>query len=137
MEVSGYEPKFDFKTDLAYGQEGEQNLIDFFKDFNGGTVEVKADRYRNGRMIVETQQNPNGRGWKDSGINVTEAKWWAYRFAPDSFTIISVQRLKNYLRHNKHNLEKRTLAANSDNPAKGFLLYPHHVQDLQTNELYD
>ena len=47
MEVSGYEPKFDFKTDLAFGQEGEQNLIDFFKDFNGGTVEVKADRYRN------------------------------------------------------------------------------------------
>jgi hypothetical protein len=137
MKISGYEPKFDFKTDLAYGHEGEQNLIDFFTDFNDGTVEVKADRYRNGRMAVETQQKPAGGVWKDSGINVTTAKWWAYRFAPDSFVIISVQRLKNYLRHNYHTLEKRDFAPHSDNPAQGFLLYPHHIQELQTNELYD
>lgn len=137
MEVSGYNPKFDFKTDLAYGQEGEQNLIDFFNAFNNGAVEVKADRYRNGRMAVETQQKPKGGDWKNSGINVTEAQWWAYRFAPDSYVLVSVARLKNYLRHNSHLLEKRDFATSSDNPAKGFLLYPQHVQDLQTNELYD
>lgn len=137
MEISGYNPKFDFKTDLEYGHEGEQNLINFFNAFNTGTVEVKADRYRNGRMAVETEQNPQGRGWKLSGINVTQAQWWAYRFAPDSFVIISVQRLKNYLRHNYHTLNKKDFAPNSDNPARGFLLYPHHVQDLQINELYD
>jgi hypothetical protein len=88
-------------------------------------------------MAVETQQKPAGGVWKDSGINVTTAKWWAYRFAPDSFVIISVQRLKNYLRHNYHTLEKRDFAPHSDNPAQGFLLYPHHIQELQTNELYD
>ena len=137
MEVAGYNPKFDFKTDLTYGHEGEQNLIDFFKAFNDGAVEVKADRYRNGRMAVETEQRPNGGDWKLSGINVTQAKWWAYRFAPDSYVVVSVARLKNYLRHNYGSLEKRDFAAGSDNPARGFLLFPQHVQDLQTNEIYD
>jgi hypothetical protein len=137
VEINGYNPRFDFKTDLEYGHEGEQNLIDFFHAFNDGTVEVKADRYRNGRMAVETEQNPGGQGWKLSGINVTTAKWWAYRFAPDSFVIVSVQRLKNYLRHNYYRLDKRDFAPQSDNPARGFLLYPHHVEDLKTNQLYD
>ncbi len=137
MSIGGYNPKFDFKTDLAYGHQGEQNLIDFFNALNAGTVEVKADRYRNGRMAVETQQKPAGGVWKDSGINVTQAKWWAYRFAPDSYVLVSVQRLKNYLRHNYDRLEKRTFAPDSDNPAQGFLLFPHHVQDLQTSDLYD
>jgi len=137
MEITGYNPKFDFKTDLAYGHEAEQNLIDFFHALNAGTVEVKADRYRNGRMAVETQQKPAQGEWKDSGINVTEAQWWAYRFAPDSYVLISVQRLKNYLRHNYDRLEKRDFAPQSNNPARGFLLFPHHVQDLQTSELYD
>ena len=137
MEISGYNPKFDFKTDLAYGHEGEQNLIDFFHALNAGTVEVKADRYRNGRMAVETQQKPAQGVWKDSGINVTTAQWWAYRFAPDSYVLVSVQRLKNYLRYNYDRLEKRDFAPQSNNPARGFLLFPHHVQDLQTSELYD
>jgi hypothetical protein len=137
MQVEGYNPKFDFKVDLAYGHEGEENLHQFFLAVQAGTVEVKADRYRNGRMAVETQQKPNGGVWKDSGINVTEATWWAYRFAPDSYVLVSVQRLKNYLRHNYDRLEKRDFAPNSDNPAQGFLLFPHHVQDLQTSEIYD
>ena len=137
MEIGGYNPKFDFQTDLSYGHEGEAQLIDFFNALNRATVEVKADRYRNGRMAVETQQKPSGGVWKDSGINVTEAEWWAYRFAPESFVLVSVQSLKNFLRHNYDRLEKRNFAPDSDNPAKGFLLFPHHVQDLQTNELYD
>jgi len=137
MEVGGYNPQFDFKTDLAYGHEGEQNLIDFFNAFNNGAVEVKADRYRNGRMAVETEQRPRGGEWKPSGINVTKAQWWAYRFAPDSYVLISVARLKNFLRINYSWLEKRDFASGSDNPARGFLLLPSHVHELQTNEDYD
>lgn len=137
MEVGGYEPRFDFVADLEYGHDGERNLHAFFRALQNGTVEVKADRYRNGRMAVETQQNPRGEGWKDSGINVTTADWWAYRFAPDAFVMVSVERLKTFLRLNKELLDKRIFAADSDNPAKGFLLFPNAVQDLLTNELYD
>lgn len=135
--TGGYDPRFDFTVDLAYGHEGERNLQDFFGAFQHGTVEVKADRYRNGRMAVETQQKPAGSDWKDSGINVTEADWWAYRFSPDAFVIVSVARLKSFLRQNKELLDKRMFAADSTNPAKGFLLFPNHVQDLLTNPDYD
>lgn len=137
MNVSGYNPKFDFVTDLEYGHEGEQNIIGFFESFNAGAVEVKADRYRNGRMAVETHQKPAGQDWKKSGINVTQADWWAYRLAPDAFMMVSVKRLKNYLRVNRDTLEKRMFALDSDNPATGYLLFPQHIQDLMTNERYD
>lgn len=135
--IGGYEPRFDFRVDLAYGHEGESNLLSFITSLQASKVEVKADRYRNGRMVVETAQKPAGGDWKPSGINVTEAEWWAYRFAPDSFILVSVPRLKRYLRANRDTLEKRSLASDGDNPAQGFLLYPHHVQDMMTNELYD
>jgi hypothetical protein len=137
MNVSGYNPKFDFVTDLEYGHEGEQNIIGFFESFNAGAVEVKADRYRNGRMAVETHQKPAGQDWKKSGINVTQADWWAYRLAPDAFMMVSVKRLKNYLRVNRDTLEKRMFAPESANPATGYLLFPQHIQDLMTNERYD
>lgn len=135
--IGGYEPRFDFKVDLAYGHEGEANLLSFIASLNTSKVEVKADRYRNGRMVVETAQKPAGSDWKPSGINVTESEWWAYRFAPDAFVLVSVERLKNYLRANRGTLEKRGMASDGDNPAEGFLLFPHHVQDLLTNEKYD
>lgn len=137
MKIGGYEPKFDFKVDLAYGHEGETNMLNFLASLQASRVEVKADRYRNGRMVVETQQKPAGSDWKDSGINVTEAEWWAYRLAPDSFILVSVKRLKRYLAVNRATLEKRMLAGDGDNPAQGFLLYPEHVQDMMTNETYD
>ena len=135
--INGYEPRFDFKVDLAYGRAGEAELIEFFNAVQGSTVEVKSDRYRNGRMAVETQQKPAGGVWQDSGINVTHAKWWAYRFGPGSFVLVSVPRLKKYLRMNKDLLQKRDFAAGSENPSKGFVLMPDQVQELLTSEWYD
>lgn len=137
-----YQPSHDidgpnFQRDLAFGLEGEQIIRDFLDALDGGKFEVKYDRYRNGRMAVETEQNPRNEGWKLSGINVTEADWWVYLFAPGSFIIVEVARLKRYLRTNYSLLTKRTFAAKSDNPAKGFVLMPNQVQDLMTNELYD
>jgi hypothetical protein len=137
MNIGGYEPRHDFTVDLAYGHEGEANLIAFMEALNARTVEVKADRYRNGRMVVETSQKPLGRDWQPSGINVTTATWWAYRMAPDAFILVSTERLKNYLRANRATLEKREMASGGDNPAQGFLLYPQHVQDLLTGQGYD
>lgn len=135
--TNGYEPAFDFIVDMAYGKAGEAELIEFFDAVQGAQIEVKSDRYRNGRMAVETQQNPSGRGWQDSGINVTTAQWWAYRFAPGAFTLVSVPRLKKYLRLNRDVLQKRDFAAGSENPSKGFVLMPEQVQELMTDDWYD
>ena len=92
-------------------------------------------------MVIETDQNPGLKGWKKSGINVTKAEWWVYVYALDGgMTIVHVERLKRYLRLNKHlfNEEtKRNFAEGSDNPAKGFILKPRHVMDMLINKKYD
>jgi hypothetical protein len=137
MRVGGYEPRFDFKVDLEYGHGAETNLIEFFNAVQNQQVEVKADRYRNGRMIVETQQRPHGGDWQHSGINVTTATWWAYQLAPSSFILVSVARLRRFLRMNDYLLEKRDFAVDGDNPARGFLLSASQVHELQTSKAYD
>ena len=139
--------QFDFKTDLTFGQKGETLVSDFLDSLSSGSFEVKSDRYRNGRMVVETDQNPRGikdengvQIWNKSGINVTTAKWWVYVFSMDeAFVIVNVDRLKRYLRANRLRFNENTKInlGGADNPAKGFLLMPNDVIDLMTNTEYD
>ena len=42
--TNGYDPRFDFKVDLAYGKAGEAELVEFFNAVQGSSVEVKSDR---------------------------------------------------------------------------------------------
>jgi hypothetical protein len=131
-----------FKDDLNFGLAGEEVIKQFLKDVSGGKIEVKTDRYRNGRMVVETQQKPVGReDWVDSGINVTQAEWWVYQYGLDgAFHVISVPRLKRYLRAQKsrfNDKSKISLGYMGDNPARGYLLYPNDVTDMLTNPKYD
>jgi hypothetical protein len=139
--------KFDFKADLEFGQQSEKEISSFLDDLSDGAFEVKTDRYRNGRMVVETDQNPRGIRnqdgepiWHKSGINVTTAKWWVYVFSPgQGFVMIDVDRLKRYLRANKNKFNESTKIplGGANNPAKGFLLMADDVKDLLINELYD
>jgi hypothetical protein len=128
----------DFQRDLKHGQDGEALVNQFIEDICSGHLEVKTDRYRNGRMVVEVAQNPKGRGWKPSGLMVTEAKWWVYQYNLDgAFTIVSVARLKRYIETNKDNMEVRTFGTRGDNHSRGYLLMPEHVTDLMVNPEYD
>lgn len=130
--------KPNFQSDLKYGQEGEALIQKFLEDISSGHIEVKTDRYRNGRMVVEVSQNPKGRGWKPSGIMVTEAKWWVYQYNLDgAFTLVSVERLKRYLETNKDKMELRTFGTKGDNHTRGYLLMPEDVTDLLINPEYD
>jgi hypothetical protein len=139
--------KFDFKKDLAYGQQGESLVSMFLDDLSDGSFEVKSDRYRNGRMVVETDQNPRGyrdvngvQVWNKSGINITTAKWWVYIFSPEgAFIVVSVARLKRYLRAfpERFNGSNKINLGGADNPAKGFLLMPEDIQDMMINPRYD
>lgn len=142
------ENSFIFKDDLAFGQQGEQMVKDFYASVIQGAAEIKTDRYRNGRMVVETQQNPrracdeNGAAiWVNSGLNVTTAKWWIYVFSlNESMVIINTERLRKYLRSHSSRFNesnKKIFAANSDNPAKGYLLEPYDVSDLLINPKFD
>lgn len=126
-----------FQKDLAYGKLGETLVEGMLTSLMFGSCEVKTDRYRNGRMVVEIEQNPRGKGWKSSGIAVTEAKWWIYVYSLDgSLVIIDVERLKRYI-GTLPSKRLKTFAPMSDNPARGFLLMPEEVMDIMINPLYD
>jgi hypothetical protein len=153
-----YQPSFDlerfnFVRDLKDGEEGEAFVTAFLRALSSGAFEVKTDRYRNGRMVIETHQAPmralqeldlNESVWKPSGLNVTTAKWWIYVYALEgesgAFVAIEVGRLKRYLRKNSERFNgktKKIFAAHSDNPSRGWLLEAADVFDLLTNPVYD
>ena len=74
--------KFDFHTDLKFGKKGEKLVEDFLDAMSDGSFEVKTDRYRNGRMVLEMTHNPRKKLddegeplWTPSGLAITKAKW--------------------------------------------------------------
>jgi len=128
----------NWTNDLKYGKVGEELVQGFLNDISSGHLEVKTDRYRNGRMVLEIEQNPRNRGWKPSGVMVTEAKWWVYQYNLDgAFTIVSVDRIKRYINTHKDNMELRLFGTKGDNVARGYLLMPEQVTDLLINPDYD
>ena len=64
-------PKPNFKKDLEFGKQGENLVESFLQGIINGSFEVKSDRYRNGKMVVEIAQNPRQHGWKASGLMIT------------------------------------------------------------------
>lgn len=140
--------KYDFHTDLKFGQQGEKLVEEFLESLSDGAFEVKTDRYRNGRMVVEMMHNPrrrtdeNGKPvWKKSGLQVTKAKWWAYVYTLDgAFVMVNVGRLKRYLAAHPDRFNPKKyidFAKTSSNPSKGFLLQPEDVMDMLINTAYD
>jgi hypothetical protein len=132
--------KFDFRKDLAYGQQGEKLVSDFLDAMESGSFEVKTDRYRNGRMVIEMEQNPRRKGeWIPSGLQVTQAKWWVYVFTLDgAFIMVSVDRIKRYIAQRQLGpKEYKEFARGSQNPSRGFLLEAADVADLMTSPDYD
>ena len=143
--------KFDFHQDLAFGHKGEKLVSDFLDAMQAGAFEVKTDRYRNGKMVLEMEHNPRKRKdengiavWEASGLAVTKAVWWVYVLTLDNgmgaFHIISVKRIKRYLKVNKTTFNRKTMsnfAWSSSNPSRGYLLLPDQVLDLMTNPAYD
>lgn len=132
--------RFDFQKDLAYGKKGEKLVSDFLDAVSSGAFEVKTDRYRNGRMVIEMEQNPRRKGiWQPSGLQVTQAQWWVYVFALDgAFVMVSVPRIKRYIQQRQLDAaDYKEFARGSQNPSRGFLLEAEQVVDLMTSPDYD
>jgi hypothetical protein len=69
----------DFDLDYRYGLVGESLVNDLLT--GGKTIEVKRDRrwYQTGNLYLEMQCWYKGtESWKDSGILVTKADYWAF-----------------------------------------------------------
>lgn len=129
--------KYNFKNDLAYGKKGEDQVKQFLQGIVNSSFEVKSDRYRNGKMVVEIAQNPRKHGWKDSGLMITEAQWWVYVYTlNEAMVVISTNRLKRYV-STLPNSRIRLFAEASNNPAKGYLLLPEEVMPLLYDATHD
>tara|TARA_R100001463_G_scaffold115540_1_gene170750 strand:- start:184 stop:570 length:387 start_codon:yes stop_codon:yes gene_type:complete len=114
-----YNPSFDI--DFTRGVAGE-NLA---KKFLFGTHEVKTDykTVQTGNFYIETWQQPNGKDWKPSGINTTEANFWVQASPIGTGGIfISTSALKELLRE-KQPPEAEQPVVNSETAAsKGRLV---------------
>lgn len=127
----------DFQKDLAFGQRSELTVKRFLQEVMKGAFEVKTDRYRNGRMVVECEQNPGRRGWKPSGLYVTQAYWWVYVYSPDgSMVVVPTNRLRAYT-NTLHPSRMRSFATSSSNMTRGYLLEPLEVNEMLSSRIYD
>lgn len=131
------ERRYNFADDLKFGKRGEEVTSAFLDSIANGSFEVKTDRYRNGRMVVETHQNPRNKGWKPSGINVSKAQWWVYIYCLDgAFVVIDTNRLRRYISTLPQS-RMRVFAERSSNPARGFLLLPDEVMHMLIDPQFD
>lgn len=115
---------------------GESLFQSFLESLDEELFEIKRDSYRNGRMVVEVEQNPRKTGWKPSGLMTSNAKWFIYLFSDDAFVAIETNRLKKYLEIN-NKIPLKVFAGYSANPTRGYLLYPEDITLLLSSELYD
>lgn len=127
----------NFNEDLAFGERGERTVRTFIQAIVEGSFEVKTDRFRNGNMVVEIEQNPGKRGWRTSGLAITKAHWWVYQYSPDgAMVVVSTTRLWQYVSR-FHPSRIRTFAQYSDNPSRGYLLTPAEVVEMMSSPTYD
>jgi hypothetical protein len=88
-----YDPRADIRgdnrgkwgADLAFGQVGEGHALEIVHAMLDGWIEVKTDSFENDNLFIELAHSPhrltdeNGNFiWTQSGLNVTEAKYWMY-----------------------------------------------------------
>lgn len=90
---TGYDPDADirgenrgqFKSDLLFGEIGENHAKEFLDSILNGWAEVKSDAFDNGNIFLEVAHCPGRRKdasgnfiWQKSGINTTQAQYFIY-----------------------------------------------------------
>lgn len=114
--TEGYEPRWDI--DLDYGSEGEQ-LVRNVLGLSNAHVEVKHKRYTDDIFYVETAHDPGRQdAYKSSGINTTQAEYWAYVIAETGVVVLMpTGRLKQAARNSP-----RAAETDGDCPTRGRLV---------------
>jgi hypothetical protein len=110
-----------FDIDLKYGQVREQELADILQNEK---IEVKTERDKwkeTGNICIEFRC----RG-KESGIAVTEAKWWVHVLADGDETVcmlmFPIDKLKEIAR--KHVVNKAKVVYGGDDNLSKMVLIP-------------
>jgi hypothetical protein len=121
-----YEPRFD--VDFARGKIGE-DLVSALPDmFLSGKLEVKTDSkaIKTGNFYVETwQKSYYSDEWKQSGINLSEADYWAFVIPQNMAAfIITQEALKELLNKNRDTYREgsQPICTPETNASKGKLV---------------
>jgi hypothetical protein len=110
-----------FDIDLQYGQVREQELADILK-YEKIEVKTERDKWKEtGNICIEFRC----RG-KESGIAVTEAKWWVHVLADGDETVcmlmFPIDKLKEIAR--KHVVNKAKVVYGGDDNLSKMVLIP-------------
>lgn len=91
--VTGYEPRFDI--DLKRGKVGEDKVLHILDSLTQSRVEVKTDYgvWKTGNLFIEFEKQNRDGDWVPSGIEATEADYWAFAFR-DGAIIVETERLR-------------------------------------------
>lgn len=118
--TDGYEPRFDL--DQEYGEQGE-DLVALVRSLFG-RIETKRKRYGDFRFYVEIAQRPkDSLEYKGSGINTSEADYWAYVIADTGVIVMVPREVLKAAAARAPDAEER----DGDNPTKGRLVSVEHL----------
>lgn len=92
--VTGYEPRFDI--DMKRGKVGEDRVLHILDALTESRVEVKTDYgvWKTGNFFVEFEKQNRSGDWVPSGIETTEADYWAFAFR-DGALVVETGRLRD------------------------------------------
>jgi hypothetical protein len=73
--------------DLKFGEARQSAFVNALTDCR---VECKSDQKVRvtGNVFIETHQKPKDGDWRPSGINTSEASWYAIEYADDAWLVI-------------------------------------------------
>jgi hypothetical protein len=74
--MSDGHPNWDIDT--PWGEAGQRYVQDVLSWPGVAKIEVKRKRRFDAKIYVELEQNPFGKGWRPSGLAVTESELWAW-----------------------------------------------------------
>lgn len=165
----GYDPSADirgnqkgqFKTDLKFGEHGENIASQLVQAMLDGWIEVKSDAFQNGNIFVELAHCPNrvlkengDFAWVNSGLNVTKAQYWMYLKVSEegdfrSALILPTVRLNSYRQWHKSKHGTSILPSGSREsgymignasgqvPTLGLRIVASDIPALQYSSLFD
>jgi hypothetical protein len=83
-----------FDLDLAFGEMRETA---FSHAVMRAQAECKSDQKVRvtGKVFIETHQRARGGAWRPSGINTSNAQWYAIEYADDAWLVIRRSLLKS------------------------------------------
>lgn len=123
--MSNGQAREGFDLDLEYGQERERILEQILtSDKDNVYIECKSDEKakETGNVYVEYQQKDEDDEWKNSGIAVTEADYWAEEVRENTWVIKPIEKMKDMVRKAIKSDTCKVVTGGDYNGTKGVLI---------------